>query len=192
MSLCTSLEHDQLTCFDLFAWKIAARGFRRNTLIKLVAQVLALKTAASSLLQPDTSKGRMTEAEAVIRDHSGCIVTSAKKDLGPLDFTGRIGGGLWADLKPPCPVLCERLDRRLPSREHTEVCVHHPLSLHCRLGTSHYLWQPFLGWHQWPIRSAGDDHVHGHQWSSVQHLFRSAAVNIGCHWPLPRLHLGRL
>ena len=45
----------------------------------------------------------MTEAEAVIRDHSGWIVTSAKKDLGPLDFTGRIGGGLWADLKRRAP-----------------------------------------------------------------------------------------
>ena len=45
----------------------------------------------------------MSEAEAVIRDHSGWIVTSAKKDLGPLDFTGRIGGGLWADLKRRAP-----------------------------------------------------------------------------------------
>ncbi|CAK9046092.1 unnamed protein product, partial [Durusdinium trenchii] len=47
--------------------------------------------------------GRMTEAEAVIRDQSGWIVTSAHKDLGPLDFTGRIGGGVWADLKRRAP-----------------------------------------------------------------------------------------
>ncbi|CAK9090980.1 Electrogenic sodium bicarbonate cotransporter 1 (Sodium bicarbonate cotransporter) (Na(+)/HCO3(-) cotransporter) (Solute carrier family 4 member 4) (kNBC1) [Durusdinium trenchii] len=45
----------------------------------------------------------MTEAEAVIRDQSGWIVTSAKKDLGPLDFTGRIGGGMMADIRRRAP-----------------------------------------------------------------------------------------
>ena len=34
----------------------------------------------------------MTEAAAVVRAQSGFISVNAKKDYGPLDFTGRIGG----------------------------------------------------------------------------------------------------
>jgi len=48
----------------------------------------------------------MTEAAAVIRDQSGYIHTTPEKDLGPLDFTGRIGGGLVRDLKRRAPFFC--------------------------------------------------------------------------------------
>ncbi|CAE7772660.1 SLC4A4 [Symbiodinium sp. CCMP2592] len=41
----------------------------------------------------------MTEAEAVYRYESGYISHSAKKDYGPLDFTGRIAGGLRLDIR---------------------------------------------------------------------------------------------
>eukprot|EP00913_Durusdinium_trenchii_P019483 g18315.t1 len=39
----------------------------------------------------------MSEAAAVLRSQSRMIVTSGHKDLGPLEFTGRIGGGLRAE-----------------------------------------------------------------------------------------------
>eukprot|EP00434_Breviolum_minutum_P041859 symbB.v1.2.037242.t1/scaffold5443.1/size27125/4 len=48
----------------------------------------------------------MTEAAGVLRSQSGYISSSAKKDFGPLDFTGRIGGGMMADLKRRAPFFC--------------------------------------------------------------------------------------
>lgn len=42
----------------------------------------------------------------MIRDQSGYIFTSPEKDLGPLDFTGRLGGGLVRDLKRRAPFFC--------------------------------------------------------------------------------------
>ncbi|CAE7715088.1 Slc4a8 [Symbiodinium pilosum] len=46
----------------------------------------------------------MTEAEAVYRDQSGYIRSSSMKDLGPLEFTGKIGGGLRLDLRRRAPL----------------------------------------------------------------------------------------
>ena len=46
----------------------------------------------------------MTEAEAVIRNESGYITHTAKKDFGPLEFTGKIGGGLRLDLRRRAPL----------------------------------------------------------------------------------------
>ena len=48
----------------------------------------------------------MTEAEAVYRYESGYISHSAKKDYGPLDFTGRIAGGLRLDIRRRAPLFC--------------------------------------------------------------------------------------
>ncbi|CAE7231229.1 SLC4A4 [Symbiodinium natans] len=46
----------------------------------------------------------MSEAEAVIRNQSGYINHTAKKDYGPLEFTGRIAGGLRLDLRRRLPL----------------------------------------------------------------------------------------
>jgi len=48
----------------------------------------------------------MTEAEAVMRDQSGYITHTAKKDFMPLEFTGKIAGGLRADLRRRMPLYC--------------------------------------------------------------------------------------
>ncbi|CAE7659797.1 FCPF [Symbiodinium sp. CCMP2456] len=48
----------------------------------------------------------MTEAEAVYRYESGYISHSAKTDYGPLDFTGRIAGGLRLDIRRRAPLFC--------------------------------------------------------------------------------------
>ncbi|CAJ1393605.1 unnamed protein product [Effrenium voratum] len=46
----------------------------------------------------------MTEAEAVIRNESGYITHTAKKDFGPLEFTGKIAGGLRLDIRRRAPL----------------------------------------------------------------------------------------
>ena len=46
----------------------------------------------------------MTEAEAVMRDQSRYITHTSKKDFGPLEFTGKIAGGLRMDLKRRLPL----------------------------------------------------------------------------------------
>ena len=46
----------------------------------------------------------MTEAEGVIRNESGYITHTGKKDFGPLEFTGKIGGGLRLDLRRRLPL----------------------------------------------------------------------------------------
>lgn len=46
----------------------------------------------------------MTEAECVMRVQSGHIDVNPKRDLGPLEFTGRFAGGLILDLKRRKPM----------------------------------------------------------------------------------------
>ena len=48
----------------------------------------------------------MAEAEAVYRYESGYISHSAKKDYGPLDFTGKLAGGLRLDIRRRAPLFC--------------------------------------------------------------------------------------
>ena len=53
---------------------------------------------------PELRSRAMSEAEAVIRNQSGYINHTAKKDYGPLEFTGRIAGGLRLDLRRRLPL----------------------------------------------------------------------------------------
>ena len=53
---------------------------------------------------PEHRSRAMSEAEAVIRNQSGYINHTAKKDYGPLEFTGRIAGGLRLDLRRRLPL----------------------------------------------------------------------------------------
>ncbi|CAE7529263.1 SLC4A4 [Symbiodinium necroappetens] len=48
----------------------------------------------------------MAEAEAVYRYESGYIAHAPKKDYGPLDFTGKIAGGLRLDIRRRAPFFC--------------------------------------------------------------------------------------
>ncbi|CAE7235260.1 SLC4A10 [Symbiodinium sp. CCMP2592] len=48
----------------------------------------------------------MAEAEAVYRYESGNIAHAPKKDYGPLDFTGKLGGGLRLDIRRRAPLYC--------------------------------------------------------------------------------------
>mmetsp|Transcript_49253 Transcript_49253/g.88570 ORF Transcript_49253/g.88570 Transcript_49253/m.88570 type:complete len:582 (+) Transcript_49253:99-1844(+) len=48
----------------------------------------------------------MTEAEVVMRNESGYITHTAEKDYGPLEFTGKIGGGLRLDIRRRLPLYC--------------------------------------------------------------------------------------
>ncbi|CAE7741489.1 SLC4A4 [Symbiodinium sp. CCMP2456] len=48
----------------------------------------------------------MAEAEAVYRYESGYIAHAPKKDYGPLDFTGKIAGGLRLDIRRRAPLWC--------------------------------------------------------------------------------------
>ncbi|CAE7233036.1 SLC4A1 [Symbiodinium pilosum] len=48
----------------------------------------------------------MTEAEVVIRNESGYIRHTATKDFGPLEFTGKLAGGLRHDLRRRLPLYC--------------------------------------------------------------------------------------
>ena len=48
----------------------------------------------------------MTEAEVVIRNESGYIRHTATKDFGPLEFTGKVAGGLRLDLRRRLPHYC--------------------------------------------------------------------------------------
>ena len=48
----------------------------------------------------------MAEAEAVYRYESGNIAHAPKKDYGPLDFTGRLCGGLRLDIRRRAPLYC--------------------------------------------------------------------------------------
>jgi len=45
----------------------------------------------------------MSEAAVVMRSQSGFIATGGSKDYGPLEFTGKIGGGLRLDLRRRAP-----------------------------------------------------------------------------------------
>eukprot|EP00439_Symbiodinium_sp_Y106_P060131 s2770_g8.t2 len=47
---------------------------------------------------------KATKAEAVMRDQSRYITHTSKKDFGPLEFTGKIAGGLRMDLKRRLPL----------------------------------------------------------------------------------------
>ncbi|CAE7939037.1 tbc1d23, partial [Symbiodinium sp. KB8] len=48
----------------------------------------------------------MAEAEAVYRYESGNIAHAPKKDYGPLDFTGKLAGGLRLDIRRRAPFYC--------------------------------------------------------------------------------------
>ena len=48
----------------------------------------------------------MAEAEAVYRYESGNIAHAPKKDYGPLDFTGKLAGGLRLDIRRRAPLYC--------------------------------------------------------------------------------------
>ena len=48
----------------------------------------------------------MAEAEAVYRYESGNIAHAPKKDYGPLDFTGKLCGGLRLDIRRRAPLYC--------------------------------------------------------------------------------------
>ena len=63
--------------------------------------------ARDANIRPTTgplSIAAMSEAEAVIRNQSGYINHTAKKDYGPLEFTGKIAGGLRLDLRRRLPL----------------------------------------------------------------------------------------
>eukprot|EP00439_Symbiodinium_sp_Y106_P009763 s6990_g1.t1 len=70
-------------------------------LVAILAHSSAFACIATRLHRP-----AMTEAEAVYRYESGYISHSAKKDYGPLDFTGRIAGGLRLDIRRRAPLFC--------------------------------------------------------------------------------------
>ena len=48
----------------------------------------------------------MAEAEAVYRYESGNIAHAPEKDYGPLDFTGKLAGGLRLDIRRRAPFYC--------------------------------------------------------------------------------------
>ena len=56
--------------------------------------------------QQPARRRAMTEAEVVMRNESGYITHTGKKDFGPLEFTGKIAGGLRLDLKRRAPLYC--------------------------------------------------------------------------------------
>eukprot|EP00439_Symbiodinium_sp_Y106_P048341 s1950_g6.t1 len=49
---------------------------------------------------------KFLQAEAVYRYESGYIAHAPKKDYGPLDFTGKIAGGLRLDIRRRAPFFC--------------------------------------------------------------------------------------
>ena len=61
--------------------------------------------AQTSNASPPISRS-MAEAEAVYRYESGYIAHAPKKDYGPLDFTGKIAGGLRLDIRRRAPFFC--------------------------------------------------------------------------------------
>lgn len=91
---------------------ISAVGIRLRLRLSLL-----VGTPASDLLRFGSSDA-MTEAAAVIRNQSGFIRTSSMNDYEPLEFTGRIAGGLRADIKRRAPLfLSDWTDALLGARQ---------------------------------------------------------------------------
>ena len=65
----------------------------------------------------------MTEAEGVIRYESGYISHSAKKDYGPLEFTGKVAGGLRLDLRRRLPLYGSDWTDAFKARGFAMLCV---------------------------------------------------------------------
>ncbi|CAJ1388132.1 unnamed protein product [Effrenium voratum] len=80
-----------------------------NILCAVLALVKELDRPGLELVRRRKPRARLSsawtlEAEAVIRNESGYITHTAKKDFGPLEFTGKIGGGLRLDLRRRAPL----------------------------------------------------------------------------------------
>ena len=80
----------------------------------------------------------MAEAEAVYRYESGNIAHAPKKDYGPLDFTGKLAGGLRLDIRRRAPLYCsDWTDAFLP--ENFQKSVSSILYLFFRLAINRHL-----------------------------------------------------
>ena len=163
----------------------------------------------------------MTEAEVVMRNESGYITHTGKKDFGPLEFTGKIAGGLRLDLRRRAPLFCsDWTDAFTPDNFQKSVSSILYLRTHiqesCCFKSSetlsdslkakatvkvpfhrcacarHHLREPLLGWNQWAVWCVRDDHVDSIVWRVILNLCWAALVHPGCNWPFPGLHSGGL
>ncbi|CAE7946888.1 Slc4a10 [Symbiodinium sp. KB8] len=65
----------------------------------LVDVIATWRSGARGEVSESTSSCRAASAEAVYRYESGNIAHAPKKDYGPLDFTGKLAGGLRLDIR---------------------------------------------------------------------------------------------